>query len=72
MAPMSGAERCFKCPYHANVMKVLETKSRSTVSMTVVGHQFGKVCQLYSCPYLLFALESFYSIVRSDKILLGP
>jgi hypothetical protein len=27
MATSSGAERCFKCPYHATVMKVLVNRT---------------------------------------------
>ena len=33
MTVPSGAERCFRCPYQANVMKVLEITSRRTVDI---------------------------------------
>jgi hypothetical protein len=33
MAATSGAERCFKCPYHATVIKLFDTRRSSTVSI---------------------------------------
>src|SRR5690242_9788731 len=69
-----GADRCFRCPYQAKVMKVFETSRRMTVSMfgiVACAHGLNRIYWLLNTGGLMHSKKTWVGSVVLSGLAVG-